>query len=356
MAELFKKKAVVDHIPGEDDVDPSLLEENPAEKGNTQDFRDSNQDERYGNRITGSRIPQASTELIQWRKGSRSHVALRAAGSHKTIVSWWDEHVTAAIEAGDLEVSDMHTSAYRYASTHKLLPPAPPVSVGKKAALFNRAQTLTFVDPESPEWSSFVEKLRHLPDGSTIQTQDGYTLTKNGDTIGDGDILFILEDFSGAKDNLMPPMAIRQAAAGDQTFLGQHREDGSWSVQEVPEEGAEEAAQQISDAPDGNVAQVIQAPSGDDARGQLYEDMTSKGITPVDTTGFVRPMSASLVLKAGSHYLHLDEARRVATLVDKQTEATRFSSKTAAIMWKASEAVLAAAEHHDVRVVTLVKK
>lgn len=356
MAELFKKKAVVDHIPGEDDVDPSLLEENPADKGNTQDYRDSNQDERYGNHITGSLIPQDATELVRWRKGNRSHVALRTAGSHKTIVSWWDEHVTAAIEAGDLEVSDMHTSAYKYAADHHLLPQIPVNSVGKKAALFNRAQTLTFVDPESDAWAGFVDKLRHLPDGSTIQTQDGYTLTKNGDTIGDGDILFILEDFEGAKDNLMPPMAIRQAAQGDQTYLGQHREDGSWSIQEVPEEVAETKAEQITEAPDGNTAQVIVAPTGEDARGQLYKDMTSEGITPAETTEVVRPRAASLVLKAGDNYLKLDSERHTATLVARQAEATRFASKTAAIMWKASEPVLTAAEHRNVRVVTLVKK
>ena len=356
MAELFKKKAVVDHIPGEDDVDPSLLEERPADKGNVQDYRDSNQDERYGNRVTGSLIPQDGTELVRWRKGSRAHVSLRAAGSHKTIVSWWDEHVTAAIEAGDLEVSDMHTSAYKYAAVHNLLPPAPPVSVGKKAALFNRAQTLTFVDPESPEWTGFVEKLRHLPDGSTIQTQDGYTLTKNGDTIGDGDILFILEDFEGAKDNLMLPMAIRQAAQGDRAYIGQHRDDGSWAVQEVPQEVAEKEADRITEAPDGNAAQVIHAPSGDAARGQLYEDMKTKGITPVETTQFARPSTASLVLKAGDNYLKLDPTQHTASLVAKQAEATRFSTKTAAIMWKASEPVLAAAENQDVRVVTLVKK
>ena len=47
-----------------------------------------------------------------------------------------------------------------------------------------------------------------MPNGSKVRTQDGYTLSKADGTIGDGDILFALEDFEGPAKNLMPPMAI----------------------------------------------------------------------------------------------------------------------------------------------------
>ena len=350
MAELFKKKAVVDHIPGEDDVDPSILEEHPQGKEDERDYRDSNANDRYGNSITGSVIPKEATELVRWRDQGRSHIALKAAG--KTIVSWWDEHVGAAIRRGELDPKDMHTSAYNYAAKHNLLRVPPGV---KRAALFNHVRTLTFVDPESDAWAGFVEQLRNLPDGSTIQTQDGYTLTKDGNTLGDGDILFLLEDFEGAKDNLMPPMAVRQAAQGDKTFIGQHRQDGSWSIQEVSPEISDPEAREITQAPDGNKAQVILAPSGDAAKGMLYEDMTRKGVTPVETTDFARP-TASLVLKAGNSYLQVDEATKQATLVEHQYQATRFASKTAAVMAKATEGVLAVAGLEHVRVIQVVPR
>lgn len=295
MAKLFQRQnpvpvaAAVTHIPGEDEVDPDMLEQTAADPSSRQDYRDSNQDGRFGNRVTNvtsSVVPKEATELVRWAKDGRRHIALRVASTQKVVASWWDDHIDQALLAGDLDTGDMHTAAYTYAAKHNLLPA--PVSP-KAAALFNRVKALTFVSPLSPEWSSFVEQLRNLPDGSTIQTMDGYVLSKSGEAFGDGDISFLLEDFTGAAQHLMPDMAIKQAAADDKTFVGQQREDGSWSVQEVPAATAERAAEEITAAPDGNKAQVIEAQDGEDARGQLHTDMKAEGVTPAESTTFVSP-------------------------------------------------------------------
>lgn len=217
MAKLFQRsaapvQAAVTHIPGESDVDPDVLEQTAADPSTGKDYRDSNQDDRFGNRVTnvtGSLAPgQEHTELVRWAKDGRRHIALRMASTKQVVASWWNDHIDQAILSGDLDPEDMHTAAFNYASKHGLLPKQLPNVEGKQAALFNRAPVLTFVSPTSPEWDAFVEQLRDLPDGMTLKTQDGYTLTKEGDTFGDGDILFALEDFHGAAQHLMPPMAI----------------------------------------------------------------------------------------------------------------------------------------------------
>ena len=350
-AHLFKRLAAVDYIPGEDDVDPELLEEHAQQKGSEQDYRDSNSDSREGNHIMGGLISKEATELVRWADKGRAHVALKIAGTKTVIASWWDEHVSDAVDKGDLDPQDMHTSAYRYAATHRLLPLAP---MGKKAARTARTAALEFVDPEGPEWYGFVEKLRGLPEGAQIQTKDGYTLTKSGDTFGDGDIMFMLQDFTGTAKDLLPPVAIKTAT--NEAFIGQQREDGSWMVQGVPEETAEATAESITDAPDGNTAEVIMAPDGDAARGLLHEHMQSKGVTPIETTPLTRATASTKhVLKAGKLYLQVTRTAAV-ILVEKQSQASRFNSKQAAILWKASESAMAVAGDEDIRVIALKQR
>lgn len=292
MAKLFQRlqpvTAAVTSIPGEDEVDPDMLEQTTADPSTRQDYRDSNQDGRFGNRVTNvtsSVVPKEATELVRWAKDGRRHIALRLASTQKVVASWWDDHIDQALLSGDLDASDMHTAAYTYAAQHNLLP-AP--SSPKAAALFNRVKALTFVSPLSSEWSSFVEQLRNLPDGSTIQTMDGYVLSKSGEAFGDGDISFILEDFTGAAQHLMPDMAIKQAA-GDKAFVSQQAEDGSWSVEEQPAEVAEQMAEGINESPTPTEAQVIEAPDATSAKEQLQEDMTSKGLEPADPIPHVTP-------------------------------------------------------------------
>lgn len=370
MADLFKKRhtAAVTHIPDESDVDPELLEQTPGQPNSGQDYRDSNQDDRFGNRVTNTKgasvVEKEATELVRWSEKGRAHVALKYAGA--SIVSWWDEHVTAAVESGDLDPHDMHTSAYRYAAEKGLLPVPEPV-VGKKAALLSRVATLVFVDPESPEWPAFVETLKTLPQGSKLKTEDGYTLTKNGDAFEDGDMVFMLDDFESAKDNFMPPVAV---VAADKTFVGQHREDGSWSVRETPAGEAQALVDAIEDAPNGTKAKVIQAPDGEAAKRELQGGMK----TPENKTDFVRP-TASLrvagvpahVLKIGDRYVHLapgQDAYTAATdarLVDKQSQATKFYDQNEASRWAESKPVLDllmsdAPDYTPVRIVRIVPK
>lgn len=345
MADLFKRHtAAVTHIPDESDVDPELLEQTPGQPNSTQDYRDSNQDDRFGNRVTNTKgasvVTQADTELVRWAEKGRAHVALKHAGA--SIVSWWDEHVGAAVDSGDLDPKDMHGSAYRYAAAKGLLP-IPEAPVGKKAALLTRVASLIFVDPESPEWPAFIETLKSLPQGAQIKTEDGYTLTKSGDFFEDGDMVLALEDFQEAKDILLPPVAV---VAADKTFVGQHREDGSWSVRETDASTADAEAKAITDAPNGTSAKVITAPDGAAAKHQLHKDL--KG-TPAGKTDFVRP-TASLrvaglpahVLKIGDRYVHLEPQQFTteAKLVDKQSQATKFYDQNEASRWAESKAVL----------------
>lgn len=374
MATLFTKQhlAAVTHIPDESDVDPELLEQTPGQPNSTQDYRDSNQDDRFGNRVTNTKgaayVPKEATELVRWAEKGRAHVALKYAGA--SIVSWWDEHVTAAVDAGDLDPHDMHTSAYRYAEAKGLLPTPEPVQ-GKKAALLQRTAALIFVDPESPEWPAFVETLKTLPQGSKLKTEDGYTLTKNGDAFEDGDMIFMIDDFESAKDNFMPPVAV---VAKDKTFVGVHREDGSWSIRETEEGKAEAEATQVTDAPNGSKAQVITAPDGDTAKAKLHEDLKSKKVTPAEKTDLARPTASartaglpSHVLKVGDKYVHLAPgadayvAAMDARLVDKQSQATKFYDQNEASRWAESKPVLDLLLHDGplhtpVKIVRLVPK
>lgn len=127
MARLFQRRnAAVTSIPGEDDVDPELLE-NPADATQTPDTKDFR------------------------------------------------------TEAG------ANLGASRYSS----------------------ASQLTFVDPESPEWAPFLERLRATPTGTTVRTEDGHTFVKQPDGSLESGIFRIFPDeMEAAADHGFPPMAI----------------------------------------------------------------------------------------------------------------------------------------------------
>jgi hypothetical protein len=57
---------------------------------------------------------QADTTLDTWFERDRAHVWLRQRNGD-TIVEWWDEEVTEAVENGFLDPRDLHGSAYRHA-------------------------------------------------------------------------------------------------------------------------------------------------------------------------------------------------------------------------------------------------
>lgn len=62
------------------------------------------------------------TKIETWFERDRQHVALvDAATEQNTIVEWWDEAVTEAVEDGFLNPRDYHGSAYDYAKTRGLL-------------------------------------------------------------------------------------------------------------------------------------------------------------------------------------------------------------------------------------------
>ena len=64
------------------------------------------------------------------------------------------------------------------------------------------------------------------------------------------------------------------------TYLGQYRQDGTWSVGDVNSDKADDLAKKISDAPDGNTAMVLNAQSADEARGKLFLEMKKRHVVP----------------------------------------------------------------------------
>lgn len=62
------------------------------------------------------------TELLTWFERDRAHVELRNKLNDSTIVEWWDEDVSEAVEDGSLNPRDYHSPAYDYAEVCGLLP------------------------------------------------------------------------------------------------------------------------------------------------------------------------------------------------------------------------------------------
>ena len=55
------------------------------------------------------------TEVTTWFERDRAHVELRYIDSQETIMEWWDESVSEAIEDGSLDPARYHQSAWDYA-------------------------------------------------------------------------------------------------------------------------------------------------------------------------------------------------------------------------------------------------
>jgi hypothetical protein len=55
------------------------------------------------------------TECSTWFERDRAHVELREAATGRTIIEWWDEQVSEAVEDGFLNPRDWHRSAREYA-------------------------------------------------------------------------------------------------------------------------------------------------------------------------------------------------------------------------------------------------
>jgi hypothetical protein len=70
-------------------------------------------------------LTQSQTTIETWFERDRQHVELRDSRNDSTIVEWWDEAVTEAVEDGFLNPRDWHGSAYEYASERGMLPIIP---------------------------------------------------------------------------------------------------------------------------------------------------------------------------------------------------------------------------------------
>ena len=66
-------------------------------------------------------IPFSDTELHTWFERDRAHVELRDSVTDKTVVQWWDEEVSEAVEDGFLDPRNYHRSAFEYAEQMNML-------------------------------------------------------------------------------------------------------------------------------------------------------------------------------------------------------------------------------------------
>ena len=90
------------------------------------------------------------TEIHTWFERDRQHVELRDKLTDQTIVEWWDDAVTEAVQDGFLDSSDWHDSAYKYAIDVGALKSAPKVyydemSIDTKGPA-KRPTSITLVD------------------------------------------------------------------------------------------------------------------------------------------------------------------------------------------------------------------
>ena len=60
-----------------------------------------------------------TTTIETWFERDRAHVALMKDDA--TVIEWWDDAVTEAVEDGFLDPRDWHGSAVRYAQEHGLI-------------------------------------------------------------------------------------------------------------------------------------------------------------------------------------------------------------------------------------------
>ena len=62
------------------------------------------------------------TEIYTWFERDRQHVELRAKDTGATIVEWWDEDVSQAVEDGFLNPRRWYESAFEYAQEVGAIP------------------------------------------------------------------------------------------------------------------------------------------------------------------------------------------------------------------------------------------
>lgn len=61
------------------------------------------------------KLALGDTSVDTWFERDRQHVELKNDKNDKTIIEWWDEDVSQAVEDGFLDPRDYHASAYNYA-------------------------------------------------------------------------------------------------------------------------------------------------------------------------------------------------------------------------------------------------
>jgi hypothetical protein len=88
--------------------------------------RDEERKEKATQPKAGKSLHIDCTELHTWFERDRAHVELRSKLDDKTIIEFWDDAVSEAVEDGFLNPRDYHQSAYDYAKSLDLLPRVAP--------------------------------------------------------------------------------------------------------------------------------------------------------------------------------------------------------------------------------------
>lgn len=70
---------------------------------------------------TASKIPASKTGISTWFERDRKHVHLFHGDENTTIMEWWDDAVTEAVDDGFLNPRDWHGSAIECARSAGLI-------------------------------------------------------------------------------------------------------------------------------------------------------------------------------------------------------------------------------------------
>ena len=107
------------------------------------------------------------TEIVTWFERDRQHVELRYKDAGGTIMEWWDEEVTEAVEDGFLDPKNWHQSAYDYVVSLGMISEATkvPQTMQPKEELEDNPETVGMKDGEAPDKSKDREDvIKEIPD------------------------------------------------------------------------------------------------------------------------------------------------------------------------------------------------
>ena len=113
------------------------------------------------------KVALEDTEIETWFERDRQHVELRYKDAGETIMEWWDEAVTEAVEDGFLDPKNWHQSAYDYVVSLGMISEATkvPQTMQPKEELEDNPEDVGMKNGEVLDKSKDREdKIKEIPD------------------------------------------------------------------------------------------------------------------------------------------------------------------------------------------------